>query len=100
MTALRFLLLLSPDGQRCGGKIRNMRKLKPLTERNIQKRVGMDVDRIRKSSAEEVDRHIERKIGKKLEVAPPRGELLIGRGSPLLTRLSKTHLIDKLLTEI
>lgn len=77
-----------------------MKNLTALTEQNIQARVGRSIQDIRADAATQTDRHIEKKIGKQLEVTSPRKHKLIGRGSPMLGRLSQTIDIDKRIAKI
>jgi len=77
-----------------------MKNLTTLTEQNIQARVGRTIQEIRTDAATQTDRYIEKKIGKRLEVTSPRKQKLIGRGSPMLGRLSQTIDIDKKIAKI
>lgn len=55
------------------------------TRNNIEKTTGLSVSSISKMSSEEVNAHIEKKIGKKLRMSSPKDKRLIGRGSVYIT---------------
>ena len=50
----------------------------------IEEKVGVSFDEIISSNAMDLDKHVERKIGKKLSHSPISDNRLIGRGSPFL----------------
>lgn len=68
----------------------------------IGSRIGINTNELIKMDAEYIDRHIEKKIGKKLKNEPERDIRLIGRGSVymFLLRLMGTKEIDTKLSKI
>jgi hypothetical protein len=67
----------------------------------IEKSVGLSFESIKTMDAEEIDKHIENKIGKKLEI-DKKGGRFFGRGSVYLYlgRLLDIYIIDKILSKI
>jgi hypothetical protein len=76
--------------------------LNDKTKRSIGNRIGINTNELVELDAEDIDRHIERKIGKKLKSEPERDIRLIGRGSVymFLLRLIGTKEIDAKLSKI
>ena len=77
--------------------------LNELTRKNIEKRTGMSVADIKNCDCSVIDKHIEKRIGKKLDYSTNQKNLpLIGRGTPYLylKRILKANVIDKELKHI
>lgn len=70
--------------------------------RNIEKSTGLSVSEISRMSAEKVDVHIEKKLGKKLHISLPKDKRLLGRGSVYiaLRRLISSKKTNKRVAQI
>ena len=77
-----------------------MRALKELTIKNIENKTGMSFGDIAKSNPSEIDAFISKKTKRKIKIAAPKYKTLIGRGSPLLSRLSYMLDIDRRIQKI
>jgi hypothetical protein len=58
--------------------------LSDSVKRNIERSTGLTVEKIASMSAESVDSHIEKRLGKKLHMATPKDKRLQPRGSVYL----------------
>lgn len=72
------------------------------TRENIRKRIGLTTGQIEEMSWEQLDAFIEKKTGKKIQLAPPRKSCLSGRGSVYISlgRLIPESAVDKKLARI
>lgn len=79
-----------------------MFELNKKTKQAIERSTGLSFEQIISMDAEEVDAHIERKIGKKLKASYRKGSSLVNRGSVymFLERLVSRRTIDKKLAKI
>lgn len=79
-----------------------MFKLNQKTRASIAKSTGLSFDQILSMDAEEVDSHIEKKIGKKLNPSYRKGSSFVNRGSVymFLQRLVSRETVDKKLAKI
>jgi hypothetical protein len=76
--------------------------LNKKTKLAIGSKIGININELIKMDAEYIDRHIEKKIGKKLKNEPERDIRLIGRDPVymFLLRLMETKGVDAKLSKI